>query len=81
MMNKEMRQLKQEGTYLFIDPYDLSQKGFTVTINLNDVIKVEIQPGGLDIKHLMTAVKFNGTYADLNGYQVPRYPDRWAPLV
>ena len=76
-----MRQLKQEGVYLFIDPYDLSQKGFSVTINLNDVIKVAIQPGGLDTRHIMTAVRFDGTYANLAGYQVPRYPDRWAPLV
>ena len=76
-----MRQLKQEGTYLFIDPYDLSQKGFTVTINLNDVVKVAIQPGGLDIRHILTAVRFDGTYADLVGYQASRHPDEWAPLV
>ena len=76
-----MRQLKQEGTFLFIDPHDLLQQGFAVTINLNDVWKVSIGREGLDIKHLLTVVKFNGTFADLTGYQVPRYPEHWAPLV
>ena len=81
MRIKEMRQLKQEGIFLFIDPHDLLQKGFAVTININDVCKVSIGREGMDIKHLLTIVKFNGTFADLTGYQVPRYPEHWAPLV
>ena len=31
--------------------------------------------------HLLTTVKFDGTFADLTGYQVPCTPEWWAPLV
>ena len=44
MMIKEMEQLKQEGTFLFVDPHYLQEQGYTVTINLNDVCKVGIKP-------------------------------------
>ena len=75
MMIKEMEQLKQEGTFLFVDPHYLQEQGYTVTIDLNDVSKVGIKPGGMPIVHLLTTVKFDGSYADLTGYTVPRTPD------
>ena len=81
MMIKEMRQLKQEGTFLIVDPHYLHEEGFAVTINLNDVCKVKIGREGMDIKHLLTTVKYDGTFADLTGFQVPRTPECWVTLV
>ena len=82
MMIKEMYQLKHEGTYLFVDPAHLHHsEDFQVTINLTDVCKVLIGTNGMDIRHLLTTVKYNGDYADLTNYQVPRTPTNWVPLV
>ena len=81
MMIKEMYQLKQEDTFLFIDPYQLVEQGFEVTTNLNDVCKVKIGTDGLHIKNLLTTVRFDGSYADLTGYRVPRTPPQWVSLV
>ena len=77
MMIKEMPQLKNKGIFLFIDPAGLHHcEGFLVTININDVVKVQVGPGGMNIKYLLTAINGVGEYADLEWpyYKVPTAP-------
>ena len=77
MMIKEMPQLENKGIYLFIDPGSLHHsEGFLVTVNINDVVKVQVGPGGMNIQFLMTAINGVGEYADLAepAYKVPAAP-------
>ena len=81
MIVKEMAQLKDKGIFVFIDPVQLIARGFEVTANINDVISVLINAEGLNLRHILTAVAFNGSPANVPGYEVPAVPDKWIDLV
>ena len=84
MLIKEMPQLLKKGIFLIIDPGTLCHHdGFTVVQNLNDVIKVEGGPKGMNINFLITAIDGQGNYADLSNprFRAPRIPEQYEPLL
>lgn len=82
MIVKEMRQLKSDGIYIFVDPADLSQRlGFDVTVNLNDVITIAIGGEGFHIRHILAAINYDDTPADILDYEAPPIPEKWEALI
>jgi len=81
MIVKEMAQLKDTSIFIFVDPVYLISLGFEVTANINDATSVPINGEGLNLRHIMTAITFNGSPANVPGYQVPAIPDKWIDLV
>ena len=81
MIVKEMAQQKDKGIFVFIDPVRLIAQGFEVTANVNDVIQVKISGEGLNLRHIMTAVTFNGSPANVPSWNAPGVPEQWKELV
>ena len=77
MVIKEMPQLKELGVYVFVDPMQLLALGFEVTANIIDVLQVEVEAEGLTLRHILTAIGYNGSVAE----GAPQVPKQWESLI
>ena len=67
--------------HFFADPARPIELGFDVTANPNDVITIAIGGEGFDLRHILIAINYDGTPANVDGYVAPPIPDKWASLI